>query len=186
MQKFEPQTLRRLLDSGSMPVQAVLDFGGQLADALASLHDAGRCFGPLSPAAVLISSDGHAQLLQPAPDEAADYAAPEDAASPSADQFSFGLLLAEMLTGLRPDPGALPRLESLHNYAPEPLLHLLERLTAPSPAARFPDMHEVSAQLRHLKINWHTPLVPHAIRGALAAFLILFGIIALLVWWTHR
>jgi serine/threonine protein kinase len=186
MEQFEPKTLRRLLESGSLPVQAVLDFGGQLADALASLHDAGRCFGGLSPAAVLISADGHARLLEPAPDEAAHYRPPDPVISASADQFAFGLILAEMLTGLRPSAGRLPSLESLRNYVPDALLQLLTRLTAESPAARFPSMHDVSGQLLQLKANWHVAKRSHALAGALIAFLVLFGGVAVLVWWTHH
>ena len=50
----------------------------------------------LSPAAVLISADGHAKLLDASADEAGAYRAPDGALSPSADQFSFGLVLAEI------------------------------------------------------------------------------------------
>lgn len=169
-----------------MPVQAVLDFGSQLAEALASLHDAGQCFGALSPAAVLVSPDGKARLLEPQPDDAQPYLPPDAAASPAADQFAFGVMLAEMLTGLKPAPGALPSMETLRNYAPEALIELVSRLTAPTPAARFGSMHEVSEQLRQLKVNWHVPHVPKAVQGALLAFLILFGAIAAVVWYVHR
>jgi hypothetical protein len=142
----EGQTLRGLLKAkGKLtPAEAYAVFS-QLAQALAHSHELGVCHGDLKPENVLIDSEGRVKLTdfglgRVASSEASlllsgqhhtqqeaalagtiPYMAPEqrdgEPADPTSDVFSLGILLHEMLTGSRPQPGDDPR-EHLGEGAP--------------------------------------------------------------------
>ena len=97
------------------------------------------------------------------------YMSPEQArgrtAGPASDQFSFGLICYEMLTGRRPFARAT-RSETLTAVVDEPtplqdlrekgeqFLPLLERCLAKNPEARYADSAVLATQLRRLKDDW--------------------------------
>jgi eukaryotic-like serine/threonine-protein kinase len=95
------------------------------------------------------------------------YMSPEQAAGESADfrsdQFSLGLLLYEMLTGVRPfqrsntvetlhaimrDP--LPQIGQFNSALPEALVWTLNRLLAKEPAERYASTHDLVRDLQHV------------------------------------
>ena len=99
------------------------------------------------------------------------YMSPEQAAGKPAesasDQFAFGAIFYEMLSGRRafkrdshaktleavlheePEP-----IESLNAGVTAPLRELLARCLAKAPAARYPDTRELAGQLRQIRDGW--------------------------------
>jgi eukaryotic-like serine/threonine-protein kinase len=60
---IEGKTLRDLLLKGPLPVKKLLDIAVQIADGLASAHEAGIAHRDLKPANIMISKDGFAKIL---------------------------------------------------------------------------------------------------------------------------
>jgi serine/threonine-protein kinase len=96
------------------------------------------------------------------------YMSPEQAegrrASPASDQFSFGAILYELLTGRRAfERGSkAATLEAIRRHPPEPIQSLNANVTAPlrrlverclekDPAARYPRSRDLAAELRDVR-----------------------------------
>ncbi|HEY7114365.1 MAG TPA: protein kinase, partial [Thermoanaerobaculia bacterium] len=63
MELVHGQTLRQLLETGSLPPKRALHIGAQIADGLAKAHAAGIVHRDLKPENVMISKDGFVKLL---------------------------------------------------------------------------------------------------------------------------
>ena len=134
MEHVEGSTLGELLTSGPLPVADVLNYGVQIADALAKAHAAGIIHRDIKPGNVMITRDGLVKVLDfglakvhpTAADHAphaptleltgarvvlgtAAYMSPEQATGDPLDSrsdiFSFGVVLYEMIGGRRPFEG---------------------------------------------------------------------------------
>ena len=131
MELLEGQTLRQAIADSPMPVATVLDFGVQIAQAMACAHAAGIVHRDLKPANIFLTQRrrikvldfGLVKLTQPLPHrQQADspltlatetgmllgtpgYMAPEQIRGQSIDHrvdiFAFGAILYEMLAGTR-------------------------------------------------------------------------------------
>jgi hypothetical protein len=115
------RTLREVASGGPLPVEQVLSVATQLADALAAAHAHGVVHGDLKPDNVVVTASGTVKVLdfglahidgQPgtAPTGGTpDYMAPEQvrgaAADHRSDQFAFGVLIHELLSGTVPPAG---------------------------------------------------------------------------------
>lgn len=187
--------LASLLEAAPPPRPVALAIAGELAAALDYVHRArdldGRPLGlvhrDLSAANVLMSREGEVKLTDFGLAKAtllADrsrgdvrkgtyaYMSPEQVAqdadhplTSASDQFAFGILLAELLTGERPfdregvmatmqaicdaDLGAWPGLGELAEHEPA-AARLLTVAMGREPSARFASLRELRAQLRGL------------------------------------
>lgn len=169
-------SLARLCAGASAPQVAALL--AQAAGALAAVHARGWVHRDVKPAHLLLRSDGSVALCDfgiacragPAPAAAPGaivgtprYAAPEQsagaAAAPSADVYSLGACLYEMLRGQPPYPGQTPaELLGQHLLAPLPALPphhadwqpLLHAMLAKDAASRPADGQALVAALQRI------------------------------------
>jgi TolB-like protein len=191
MELVRGRLLRDLLSKAPLPVPRVLDIAVQLAEALAAAHASGIVHRDLKPENVMVSPEGRVKVLdfgiatldhergaaadgvvepwaQPGtPVGTVGYMSPEQArgraAVPASDQFSFGVICHEMLTGRRPFAGATRQdtLESIASADPVPALALgdhlaplaevLSRCLAKEPGQRYGDSAELLAALRRAR-----------------------------------
>jgi predicted ATPase/serine/threonine protein kinase len=160
MELIEGQTLRALLLAGRLPVRKVLEIAAQVAEGLAKAHEADLAHRDLKPENLMVSQDGFIKILDfglakhtpPNVELSAtrptselqtrpggilgtvQYMSPEQARGDRldfrSDQFSFGLVLYEMVSGKR----AFKR-----NTAAETMTAILREQTEPV-AVQNPDV----------------------------------------------
>jgi tRNA A-37 threonylcarbamoyl transferase component Bud32/Tol biopolymer transport system component len=194
LELVEGRTLREVLEHGRLPPRRALSLAAQIADGLAAAHERGIVHRDLKPENVKVTHDGLVKILDfglakvPADGGlSADgnpttpgvligtvlYMSPEQAAGKPvdfrSDQFSFGAVLFEMLTGqapflrdsvattlfaiVREDPAPLPELDPAVRM---PLSWILDRCLAKEPEGRYAstrdlarDLHRLSEHLEH-------------------------------------
>ena len=193
MELIDGRTLGAMLAEGALPVRQAWSIAKQLADGLAAAHAKGIVHRDLKPANVIVGDDGRAKILDfglarqsavpvlaTASTIASDpatvagtilgtvgYMAPEQAAGQQADfradQFSFGALVYEMLTGrrafdrstavetlsaiIRDEP---PSLSSIRPGVSESFARVVARCMAKLPAQRFETTRELAIALEAL------------------------------------
>jgi tetratricopeptide (TPR) repeat protein/predicted Ser/Thr protein kinase len=184
MEYLEGMTLKDRLAAGSMTLNAVLDVGIQIADALDAAHTAGIIHRDIKPANVFIGSRGQVKVLDfglakirvPATHQAdvttiagtrqgvvmgtVAYMAPEqasgDAVDHRADIWSFGVVLYEMVTGTRPAPGVRLRVEG----TPE-LERIISKCLETDRELRYQQAAELGTDLEHLRSGSGRTMAQH-------------------------
>ena len=188
MELLHGETVRELLGSGPIPFRKAVAIAAQIADALAKAHEIGIVHRDLKPENLMVSGEGAAKVLDfglaklrganHAPDSDATtsitehgtimgtvgYMSPEQATGGEvdfrSDQFSFGSVLYEMVTGfpafqkkthaettaaiLRDDP---ERLGSRMLQAPAPFIWIVERCLAKDPKQRYASTRDLARDL---------------------------------------
>ncbi|HEX7807361.1 MAG TPA: protein kinase, partial [Thermoanaerobaculia bacterium] len=128
MEYIDGQTLREVLRAGALPPRKALQLATQIADGLAAAHKRGLVHRDLKPENIMLTSDGAVKILDFGLARSHDvtndtgisepgtivgtyaYMSPEQARAGDidyrSDQFSFGSIFYEMLTGKRAFEGA--------------------------------------------------------------------------------
>ena len=193
----EGDTLAARIQRGPMVVTEVIEIGWQLADALAAAHAQGVIHRDLKPSNVVIAPDGRAKVLDfgiarlvPAGADISasvpgtvgvglvgtpGYAAPEQYLSRNvdgrADLYALGVMIYEMITGVRPFPGTdamelaaavlqddAPPLTPAGSRVPPRLEALVARLLQRDPYKRPSSGDEVLIELSPMRDTESSPL----------------------------
>jgi predicted ATPase len=194
MELVEGKTLRELLVSGLLPMRKAIEIAAQVAEGLTKAHDAGITHRDLKPENLMVSQDGFVKILDfglakriSTSEELSDmctlsssqtqpglilgtlgYMSPEQARGDRldfrSDQFSFGLVLYEMVTGKRPfqRSTAAETLVAIlreqaepiglqNRAAPAPLCWAIERCLAKEPDKRYASTRDLARELAAIR-----------------------------------
>src|ERR1700732_126649 len=192
MELVEGKTLRELLGSGPLPMRKAIEIAAQVAEGLTKAHEAGIAHRDLKPENLMISHDGLVKILDfglaklgspsgEGPDMCTTshtpaglvlgtvgYMSPEQASGDRldfrSDQFSFGLVLYEMVTGKRAfqRSTAAETLVALlrapaepitrqNRDAPAPLCWAIERCLAKEPDKRYVSTRDLARELATIR-----------------------------------
>jgi predicted ATPase/serine/threonine protein kinase len=192
MELVEGKTLRQLLASGPLPMRKAIEIASQVAEGLTKAHEAGIAHRDLKPENLMVSHDGLVKILdfglakQASPGlEASDmsstahtpagmvlgttgYMSPEQASGRRldfrSDQFSFGLVLYEMMTGKRAFQRSTPAETMVailrdqpepigvqNPDVPAPLCWAIERCLAKDPDERYVSTRELARELAAIR-----------------------------------
>ena len=203
MELVRGETVRQLLASGPIPFRKAMTIAAQVADALARAHEIGVVHRDLKPDNLMVSVDGAAKVLDfglaklLALDHSTEadastsiskdgavmgtlgYMSPEQANGLKldfrSDQFSFGSVLYEMVTGvpafqkktaaetaaaiLRDEP---ERIVSRMLQAPAPFIWIVERCLAKDPQQRYASTRDLARDLAAVRDRLADAHVSHA------------------------
>ena len=185
------EPLGSLIARGKIPVRKVLDIAIQTAGGLAAAHQAGIVHRDLKPANIMLTKSGAAKILdfglaKAVPEEISGGATQQTATMPGiivgtatymspeqvrgelldarSDQFSFGLVLFEMLTGKAPfsrssnlstmaaiieEPA--PSMRDLNPSVPAPLRWSVERCLAKAREERYASTTDLKRELETIR-----------------------------------
>src|SRR5277367_2884583 len=193
MELIEGKTLRELLVAGSLPIRKVIEIAAQVAEGLAKAHEAGIAHRDLKPENLMVSLDGFVKILDfglaklAPPGELLEtramsawqtqagvllgtvqYMSPEQASGGEldfrSDQFSFGLVLYEMVAR----KCAFKRITAAETLtailreqaepigvqnpdAPAPLCWAIDRCMAKEPDRRYVSTRELARELAAIR-----------------------------------
>jgi predicted ATPase len=194
MELVEGKTLRELLVSGLLPMRKAIEIAAQVAEGLTKAHEAGITHRDLKPENLMVSHDGFVKILDfglakhgsPSGERSdmfstsssltasglvlgtVGYMSPEQAGGRvldfRSDQFSFGLVLYEMVTGNRAFKRSTAaetlvailreRAEPIaaqNRDAPAPLCWAIERCLAKEPDKRYVSTRELARELAAIR-----------------------------------
>jgi predicted ATPase len=204
MELVEGKTLRELLAGGLVPIRKAIEIAAQVAEGLAKAHEAGIAHRDLKPENLMVTHDGFVKILDfglakaaPACGDVSDmntlstpgtepglvlgtlqYMSPEQASGGQvdirSDQFSFGLVVYEMLTGKRAfkrstaaatlvailQEQAEP-IAALNPDAPAPLCWAIERCLAKEPDKRYVSTRDLARELAAIRDRFTEKRVKH-------------------------
>ncbi len=166
MELVRGRPMKAYVGLAGVPMQLRIRWLCEIARALAAAHEAGIIHRDVKPTNIMITSDGHAKVLdfglaKPLDDPdgfktrvghllgTPRYMSPEQRAGGEAneqsDQFAFGLTAYELLSGKRPDVPDRPKLPVPN--VPSEVSVIIERTLAFDPMRRFPSMQNAANAL---------------------------------------
>ncbi|MGA8036036.1 MAG: protein kinase [Candidatus Acidiferrales bacterium] len=194
MELIQGRTLREILNAGRVPIRRAIEIATQIAEGLAKAHEAGVAHRDLKPDNLMITEDGFVKILDfglakqalgandsPETQEISgsdtrpgevfgtlQYMSPEQARGDvldfRSDQFSFGVVAYEMVTGrqaFRKNTVAatllavlqeqLPPLGTVNPDAPAPLCWAIERCLAKESEARYVSTRDLARELATIR-----------------------------------
>jgi len=192
MELVEGKTLRDLIAYGLLPIRTAIEIAAQVADGLAKAHEAGIAHRDLKPENLMVSHDGFVKILDfglaksasPSGEQpdmyttshttpglvlgTVGYMSPEHASGLQpdfrSDQFSFGLVLYEMVTGKRAfqRSTAAETLVAIlreqtepigvqNRDAPAPLCWAIERCLAKEPEKRYVSTRDLAREFAAIR-----------------------------------
>jgi predicted ATPase len=197
MELIEGETLRQLLVAGSLPIRKAIEIAAQIAEGLAKAHEAGIAHRDLKPENLMVTRDGFVKILDFGLAKVASlagdqletgtlsswqtqpgivigtvqYMSPEQASGAPldfrSDQFSFGLVLYEMVTGKRAFPrntAAETLVAIMREQAepiavqnpdvPAPLCWAIERCLAKDPDKRYVSTRDLARELAAIRARF--------------------------------
>lgn len=185
MEYVDGTSLRELLEDGPLSLGCALDVAQQMAEGLRAAHEQGIVHRDLKPENVILGSDGTVKILdfglsKPVSSRASaeesltvpgtilgtlEYMSPEQASARPVDvrcdQFTFGAIFYEMLTGRVAFRGntTFEILAAVIEGEPEPLedvpealRRVVERCLRKKPEERFESMSSVANALREIEV----------------------------------
>jgi len=185
MPRYQGEPLSERIARGPLPLEEVLRIAEEIADGLAEAHDHGLVHRDVKPANIIIEPSGRPILLDFGLAKIStrtqltrtgttlgtlSYMAPEQAAGRDldgrADMFSLGVILQEMVTGVRPFEGdhdaavlysiahqPAPPLSDHNHSLPSGLQSIVDRALAKEPKDRFASMVEFRDAVRDLRLE---------------------------------
>src|SRR5580704_12273642 len=165
MELVEGETLAARLKRGRLPVEQTIQCGAQIASALSAAHAKGIVHRDLKPSNVMVTKAGIKVLdfglaksvqddtltLANAVMGTPAYMAPEQREGKPCDArtdiYALGLVLSEMATGTRTQPGEQPQLDSL----PEKFAHVVKRCLAHDPDEHWQSTRDLKSELEWIR-----------------------------------
>jgi eukaryotic-like serine/threonine-protein kinase len=191
MAHYAGETLKQKLARGPLPVEAALDYARQAADGLAAAHDAGIVHRDIKPANLMVTERGQLKIVDFGLAKLAGaevtqegntpgtiaYMSPEQTRGATidarSDVWSLGVVLYEMLAGVRPFPaedGAVllhairhdepAPLREARPEVPEAFARLVERCLRKAPDERYAHAGELLIDLRALPAGGRSSTAP--------------------------
>jgi serine/threonine-protein kinase len=182
MAYYRGETLREKVARGPVPVRDAVDWAIQMADGLSRAHEAGIVHRDIKAANVLVTDRGRVKILDfgvakvEGPEPTAEgarpgtvaYMSPEQtrggAVDARSDLWSLGVVIYELLAGVRPFHGPADEalVHAIRHDEPSPierhrpgtppeLAHLVHRCLARDPAARHGSARALLAGLRSVE-----------------------------------
>jgi len=165
MELVDGETLAARLKRGRLPMEQTIQYGAQIASALSAAHAKGIIHRDLKPGNVMVTKAGvkvlDFGLAKSTLDETLTvanavmgtpgYMAPEQREGKPCDArtdiYTLGLVLSEMATGTRAQPGEQPRLDSLSAK----LAHVVKACLAEDPDNRLQSAQDVKLELEWIR-----------------------------------
>ena len=214
MEYLDGSTLKEHIAAAPLSIGTVLEIGIEIAGGLDAAHRAGIIHRDIKPANFFITGRGTAKILDfglakmvgagaAATDSQStfsgpgavmgtfDYMSPEqlrgEPLDPRTDIFSFGLVLYEMATGIRPTVAIQPGAELPPGLGP-----VVSKCLQADRERRYQHASEIAADLERLRQKQDAPPVLPARRShyrlaaMIGALVTLVAILALAAWWYFR